>query len=155
MLKQKFYIEMFRLRRWPYPPFNVKGAPKGPRYAGKLTRMLVYEKLPNGVIEELGKRNQPNEKWQRKHKLFQDLTSDIGNPHLEKQVAVVTTLIKISPNWKSFERNFRRAFPSGPEQMEWNGLKKMISYSQAILFYFRFFLQICCQFLKWLFEFMI
>jgi hypothetical protein len=105
-----FYKEMFRLRNWQFTPIS---AAKGPRYAGKLTNKLVYEKLPPGVLEELRRLNPANQKWQRKHKLFQFLTDEIGNPHLEKQVAVVTTLMKISPNWKIFERNFGRAFPHG------------------------------------------
>lgn len=109
---------MFRLKAWPYPPFGVKGAPKGPRYAGKLTKELIYKKLPPPVIHELESKNPPDEKWQRKYKHHQWLTNNIGNPHLEKQVAVVTTLMRISPNWSTFKRNFSRAFPSGPEQSE-------------------------------------
>jgi hypothetical protein len=115
----EFYKEMFRLKNWPYPFYLGKGVPKGPRYAGKLTKQLIYEKLPPGVLQELERKNPPNEKWQRKHRHHQWLTENIGNPHLEKQVAVVTTLMKVSPNWKVFERNFRRAFPQGPEQMKW------------------------------------
>jgi hypothetical protein len=116
-----FYKEMFRLWGWKFPPTNDKGAPRGPRYAGKLTKQLVYEQLPPGVIEELEKKNPPDDKWQRKHKHHQRLTEDIGNPHLEKQVAIVTTLMKISPNKRIFERHFARAFPSpisGPEKQE-------------------------------------
>lgn len=115
----EFYKEMFRLKNWPYPVYLGKGVPKGPRYAGKLTKQLVYEKLPPGVLQELERKNPPDEKWQRKHRHHQWLTENIGNPHLEKQLAVVTTLMKISPNWKAFERNFRRAFPQSPEQTEW------------------------------------
>ena len=114
-----FYKEMFRLWKWKFPPTNDKGAPRGPRYAGKLTKKLVYEQLPPGVTEELEKLNPPDEKWQRKHKHSQFLTNDIGNPHLEKQVAVVTTLMRISPNKRIFEKHFARAFPPaipGPEK---------------------------------------
>jgi hypothetical protein len=109
-----FYREMFRLRGWPFSnlSFAAKGA-RGPRYAGKLTNKLIYEQLPPGVLPELRRLNPTNEKGQRRHKHTQLLTDDIGNPHLEKQVAVVTTLMKISPSWKVFERNFNRAFPLG------------------------------------------
>ncbi len=109
---------MFRLRRWPFPPTSEKGAPRGPRYAGKLTKLLVYEPLPMGVLQELERKNPPDEKWQRKHKHHQWLTEDIGNPHLEKQVAVVTILMKISSDWKLFKRNFARAFPEKSQQLE-------------------------------------
>jgi len=114
----EFYRQMFRLWGWKFPPSGDKGAPRGPRYAGKLTKRLVYEQLPPGVIEELERLNPADAKWQRKHKHSQFLTTDIGNPHLEKQVAITTTLMKISPNKRIFERHFSRAFPSGPDQGE-------------------------------------
>ncbi len=116
-----FYKEMFRLRNWPFSHISKV---KGPRYAGKLTNELVYKKLPPGVLGELRKLNPPNEKWQRKHKLFQFLSAEIGNPHLEKQVAVVTTLMRISPNWRAFERNFQRAFPGNATQLSLPGMEE-------------------------------
>jgi len=119
-----FYKEMFRLWGWKFQPKADKGAPRGPRYAVKLTKKLVYEQLPPGVIEELERVNPADEKWQRKHKHSQFLTEDIGNPHLEKQVAITTTLMKISPNKRIFERHFARAFPSGPEQGEFEFMKQ-------------------------------
>lgn len=115
----EFYRQMFRLWSWKYPPFsNTKGAPRGPRYAGKLTNELVYEKLPPGVLDELKVLNPSNEKYQRKARLHQRLTEGIGNNHLEKQVAVVTTLMKISPNKRTFKRHLERAFPKGPQQRD-------------------------------------
>jgi len=105
----EFYKEMFRLHNWPYNPLSVKR----PRYVGKLTNRLIYDKLPPGVLAELKSKNPKNEKGHRTHRHHQFLTEDIGEPHLEKQLAVVTTLMKISPNWRKFESNFERAFPSG------------------------------------------
>jgi len=106
---EDFYREMFRLRNWQFSPLSVS---KGPRFAGKLTNRLIYDKLPPGVLDDLRKKNPADENWQRKHKHYQLLTEDIGDPHLNKQVAVVTTLMRISPNWITFERHFSRAFPS-------------------------------------------
>jgi hypothetical protein len=114
----EFYRQMFKLRGWRYPPTGDKGAPRGPRYAGKLTKELIYEKLPDGVLRELEELNPPDGKWQRKHRHHQWLTSDIGNPHLEKQVAIVTTLMKASSNWRQFERLFKRAFSEESKQTE-------------------------------------
>lgn len=115
----EFFEEMFRLRGWPFSPMEYKKkGPRGPRYAGKLVKQLVYKKLPPGITEELENKNPPTEKGHRKYKHHQWLTDDIGNPHLEKQVAVVTTLMKISPNWRSFTRHFERAFKKGPQQQE-------------------------------------
>jgi hypothetical protein len=115
----EFYKEMFRLRGWQWNPIDYKKrGPRGPRYAGKLTNQLIYEKLPIGVLDELKKLNPVNEKWQRKNRLHQYLSEDIGNRHLEKQVAVVTAIMRISPNWRSFKRSFERAFPLEQQQIE-------------------------------------
>jgi len=102
----EFYGQMFRLRGWQYRPPSVKR----PKYVGKLTNELIYEKLPKGVLEELRTKNPVTPKGYRKHRHFQFLTEDIGNPHLEKQVASVTTLMRASPNWTTFQRLFNRAF---------------------------------------------
>lgn len=107
----EFYKHMFRLWGWNYPPSSTKGAPRGPRYSGKLTNELIYDKLPPGVVDELKRLNASNGKYQRKNRLHQFLTNDIGNLHLEKQVSVVIALMKISPNKSTFLRNFARAFP--------------------------------------------
>jgi len=77
--------------------------------------------LPQPVIREFER--PPDEKWQRKHKHHQWLTNNIGDPHLEKQVAVVTILIKTSSNWTAFKRTFARAFPSGDQQTKLGFMK--------------------------------
>jgi hypothetical protein len=108
---EEFWKNMFRLRNWQYHRLSSgAGTPKGPRYAGKLTDELVYKKLPPGVREELRQKNPANERSQRRHKHYQFLTEDVGDPHLTKQVAIVTTLMKISPNWRTFKSLFERAF---------------------------------------------
>jgi hypothetical protein len=112
---EEFYEELFRLRGWQFRPLRGRG-PKGPRYAGKLTNELIYKKLPPGVLQELRKLNPADNNWQRRHKHFQYLTGDIGNGHLEKQVAVVTTLMRISKDWKTFRKHFADAFPPPGKQ---------------------------------------
>jgi hypothetical protein len=114
-----FYKEMFRLRKWQFSPIEYKTkGPRGPRYAGKLTNELIYQKLPKGVLTELRHKNPIAEKGRRRAKHHQFLTDAIGNPHLEKQVAVVTALMRISPDWRVFKRHFARAFPIGPQQKD-------------------------------------
>jgi hypothetical protein len=105
-----FYEHLFRLRGWQYRPLSVKR----PKYVGKLTNELIYEKLPRGVLEELRGKNPVTPKGYRRYRHFQFLTEDIGNPHLEKQLVAVTTLMKVSPNWSTFNRLFKRAYsPQG------------------------------------------
>jgi P63C domain len=107
----EFYQEMFRLNGWQYSPLTSKG-PRGPRLAGKFTKQIVYDKLPPGVVDELSRKNPVVTNWRRRYRHHQFLTEDIGHPHLEKQVAVVTALMRVSENWREFERILEKAMPS-------------------------------------------
>lgn len=115
----EFFREMFRVYGWPWPDANkpYKG-PIGPRYAGKIIRKVIFDNLPPGVLEELERRNPANEKWQRKSRMAQLLSSEIGHPHVEKLVAVNTTLFRISDNRKDFWKSYARAFPKVGDQLE-------------------------------------
>lgn len=103
-----FYKELFRLRGWEFDEDSTKR----PILVGKLTNALIYEQLPEGVLEELRKKNPKNGNGRRRFKHHQFLTEDVGNPHLEKQLVAVTTLMRISSNWRKFKSNFNRAFPT-------------------------------------------
>ena len=115
----EFFKEMFRVYGWPWP-FNEDGykGPLGPRYAGKIIKKIIFENLPPGVLEELERLNPPNKKWQRKSRMAQLLTSEIGHPHVEKLVAVNTALFRISDDRHSFWRAYARAFPKPGDQLE-------------------------------------
>ena len=110
---------MFRVWGWPWPANEgaYKG-PLGPRYAGKLIKQIVLENLPPGVLEELERKNPPNEKWQRKKRVGQLLTSEIGHPHVDKLVANMTMLFRLSDNKKDFWRHYERAFKKPSPQGE-------------------------------------
>lgn len=110
----EFYQQLFRLKGWQFSPLSVKR----PIFVGKLTNQLVYEKLPLGVLEELKNKNPIVKSGRRKYKHHQFLTDDIGNPHLEKQIAAVVPLMRASPNWLAFKRLFARAFPSEDQQLD-------------------------------------
>lgn len=103
-----FYQQLFRLRGWKYNPNSVKR----PKLVGKLTAELLYKKLPVGVIDELRQKNPVIRNGQRRYKHFQYLTPDIGCKHLERHLAAVTTLMRISNTWSGFMRMFDKAFPS-------------------------------------------
>jgi hypothetical protein len=110
---------MFRVYGWPWPfkDGQYKG-PLGPRYAGKIIRKIIFENLPPGVIDELEKLNPPDDKWQRRNRMSQLLTSGIGHPHVEKLVAVNTALFKVSDNRQDFWKAYARAFPKVGDQLE-------------------------------------
>lgn len=110
----EFYKQLFRLHGWPYDPGSVKR----PSVVGHMTNELIYQKLPPGILDELKRRNPKNERGNRIHRHHQFLTDDIGEPHLEKQLAVVTSLMRASANKPEFMRLFRRAFPEKYPQQE-------------------------------------
>ncbi|MGB7599250.1 MAG: P63C domain-containing protein [Candidatus Sulfotelmatobacter sp.] len=113
-----FFREMFRVWGWPWPANETayKG-PLGPRYAGKLIKQLVLENLPPGVLQELEKLNPPNEKWQRRNRMGQLLTNQIGHPHVDKLVANMTMLFRMSDDkdefWQHYGRAFKKPTPQG------------------------------------------
>lgn len=104
----EFYKEMFRLNNWPYDPGSVKR----PGVIGTWTNQLIYEQLPNGVLEEL--RN----KTPKYTHLHRSLTTDVGHPHLSNQLAAVTAIMRLSPNWRKFMSNFAKAFNIGQTEID-------------------------------------
>jgi hypothetical protein len=101
-----FYEELFRLKGWSYNPLSVKR----PQIVGRLTNELVYDKLPKGVLAELKRVTPKSNAGNYTKRFHQSLTDDIGNPHLEKHLASVITLMKVSPDWRRFMRLFVRGF---------------------------------------------
>jgi hypothetical protein len=103
----EFYKEMFRLHGWDFKEDTVKRTP----LVGKLTLDLVYDRLAPGVRQRLEAINPKNEKGHRKHKLFQRLTEDIGDPSLRAHLASVITLMRVNDDWPNFQRMLNRALP--------------------------------------------
>jgi hypothetical protein len=101
-----FYKELFRLKG-----IEFKGTVKAPRYIGKVTNDLVYDRLAPGVREELNRINPSNEKGQRKHKNFQWLSQQVGYQRLKQHLASVTVLMKVFDDWDIFKKNLDKALP--------------------------------------------
>ena len=96
---------MFRLKGWDY-----KGRLKTP-YAGVLTNYLVYERLPQGVLDELRRLNPIiKNKGYRRYRFHQRLSKEQGYTHLEKHIMIVTTMMKGFDTWEEFDKAFRKAF---------------------------------------------
>lgn len=103
----EFYEHLFRLRGWQYNPLSVSR----PGVVGKITNDLIYKRLAPGILEELKSKTQRDDKGRPRHKYFQLLTEDIGNPKLREHLASVTTLMKVSNNWDTFYQMMQRALP--------------------------------------------
>lgn len=110
-----FYKELFRLNGWDY---TVNGIKKRPGIIGKWTNTFIYEELPNNVLEELKKKTPKSELGNRTNRYHQLLTTDIGEPNLEKQINKVITLFQVSDNMKQFCDNFKKMKMRQIGQME-------------------------------------
>lgn len=106
MFPDDFFRHIYRLQGWEYRPGTAKRTP----LVGKLINKYVYEELPPGVLPELRKLNPTTERGYRRHKHFQFLTADTGNPHLDRQITAVLTIMRISDSRDEFEENFKKAF---------------------------------------------
>ncbi len=110
MFPPEFFEEIYRLQGWEYKP----GSAKRNQGVGKMINTHIYGKLPPGVLDELRRRNPVTETGYRRHKHHQYL-ADVGSGHVVKQIASVTTLMRISRNWNEFLELSERAFPP-PQQ---------------------------------------
>jgi len=102
-----FYKEIFRLNKWDY---TVTGIKLRPGVIGTWTKNLVYHQLPKGVLKELYDKTPKTSSGKLAKRLHQSLTPDIGNPHLEKQLISVITLMNISRDWKEFLKYFNKKY---------------------------------------------
>jgi hypothetical protein len=105
-----FYEQIHRVMGWP---FDASSSART-AYIGKLTNRLIYDQMPPGVHADLRRKNPVDpETKRRKKKHFQLLTEEVGEPHLDRQIAAVTALLRATPagQWKFFEMLFQQAFP--------------------------------------------
>jgi len=103
----EFYENLFKLKGWQYRPLSVNK----PSVVGHWTNDLVYKRLAPGVLSELRKRNPTISPGRRRHKHFQWLSDDYGNPALKEHLSNLIFLMKAAPNWVFFYRALQRAAP--------------------------------------------
>lgn len=101
----EYYRLIFRLHGWDY---TIKDIRKRPGVIGKWTKELIYEQLPQGVLEELERVTPRSASGNHTARLHQSLTPDIGHPHLSAQINRVIALMKVSENWQNFMHLFNR-----------------------------------------------
>jgi hypothetical protein len=104
----EFTKELYRVYGWNYSPDN-----RGPRYASKLIRKLLYEQLPPPVLPELDRLNPANKRtWQRKDRHHSYLTRETGLEHFKGQLAGTMALLRATPDndRQMFTRLFDRAY---------------------------------------------
>lgn len=95
----EFYEQIFRLKRWG--SFKKAGQ-RMPRVVGQYTNDIVYERLPDKILEALKNKVVKSENGNNLKKLHQGLSKDYGIVHLEKHLIAVITLMKSSHCWEHF-----------------------------------------------------
>jgi hypothetical protein len=102
-----YFSEVFRIKKWRVPV--SKGARPGA--FARLTNNVIYERLAPGLLEELQTRNPSDGHGRRKHKHFQYLSDDYGDPRLRAHLDRVVFLMSACTSWAEFERMLDRAAP--------------------------------------------
>lgn len=93
-----FYKELFRLNGWD---FTVNGIKKRPGVIGTWTKKLIYERLPEGVLEELEESTPKSKSGNKTARLHQSLTTDIGNPSLMALIYTTVGLLQGADNMQN------------------------------------------------------
>ncbi len=102
----EFYEHIFRLYGLPYPPEGNKNW--RPAFFGNITNDVVYARIAPELLPELKRAASRSE---RKAKLHQWLTNEIGHPKLREHLASIVTLLKLSKNPRDFKEKVDMVHP--------------------------------------------
>jgi hypothetical protein len=102
----EYYSELFRIYNIPYPPL---GNPSWrPGFIGHVTNNVVYDRIAPGLLPEL---KRLASKEERKARLHQHLTQDVGHPKLQSHMGSIVTLLKLSRSPEDFYSLVDRLHP--------------------------------------------
>lgn len=108
-----YYEHLFRIYGYDYPP---KGKPQWrPQFFGRITNEVVYNRLAPDLLPELKK---AASKAERKAKLHQWLTNDIGHPKLREHLSSIVTLMKLANSPEEFRDLVDRIHPRFGDNMQ-------------------------------------
>lgn len=97
----EYYEQLFRLYGYQFPPQNKRPQWR-PVFFGRITNEVVYNRLAPAILPELKK---AASKAEKKAKLHQWLTGDIGHPKLKEHLASIVSILKLSKSPEDFRRN--------------------------------------------------
>ncbi|MDF1587184.1 P63C domain-containing protein [Marinimicrococcus flavescens] len=110
----EFYRQIYRLKGWKWPV----GKAKTP-LLGHITNDIVYDRLPEGVLQKLRELNPTLEDTKRrKWKHHQFLSAEVGQPDLRDHILQLLPIMRISKSWPSFKRHLDIAFPKTGTQID-------------------------------------
>lgn len=100
-----YYEQLFRLYGLKYPPERANARPQ---FFGCITNEVIYNRLAPELLPELKK---AASKAEKKAKLHQWLTNDIGHPKLREHLASIVTILKLSRTPQEFRDLVDRIHP--------------------------------------------
>lgn len=101
----EYYEHLFRIYKLPFPPSKPHFRPS---FFGKITNNVIYDRLAPELLPELKK---SASQMQKKSKLHQWLSSEIGHPKLREHLASIVTLLKLSTNPEEFKQMVDKVHP--------------------------------------------
>lgn len=114
----EFYENIYKLKGWIWPGMKKN------RYSvvAHYTNNLVYERIAPGLLEELEKKSPKNEQGERKNKLHQWLTEEIGNPmlaqHLHSLIMFQRLALSNGYGWNRFVKMVDKVLPKRGDTLE-------------------------------------
>ena len=111
-----YYEQLFRLYGYEFPPKDKRPQWR-PIFFGRITNEVVYNRLAPEILPELKK---SASKAEKKSKLFQWLTSDIGHPKLREHLASIVSILKLSKTPEEFRSNVNLIHPRYGETKEFD-----------------------------------
>jgi len=94
------------------------GAPAKPHMLGTLINRVVYQKLPQEVVDEIKARNPLQGNKRRKYTNHQFLTKETGIPHLDRVLTIATAMMQAYDSREAFYAAYDRAVPTPPRVVD-------------------------------------
>lgn len=114
----EFYENVYKLKGWLWPGMKKNRFSVVAHY----TRDLVYERIAPGLLEELEKKSPKNEQGNRKNKLHQWLTDDIGNPMLAQHIHSLIMFQRLALSngygWNRYVKMIDKVLPKRGSNLE-------------------------------------
>ncbi len=110
----EFYKQIFRLRDWQWKGRHINP----PQVVAHYTNDFIYDRLAPGLRKELENRMPKTDAGNKKGRLHQLFSDDIGHPLLAQHVHMVTMFMKAAGSWDEFVSNLNKVAPKQGDNYE-------------------------------------
>jgi hypothetical protein len=101
----EFYERLYKLYNLPWPPEKTNARPG---FFGHITNNVIYDRLAPSLLPEL---KAAASKAEKRARLHQFLTEEIGHPALRAHLHSIVTLLRIAKTPEQFFEMVDQAFP--------------------------------------------